>query len=86
MERAVREHDNAVLNPRFVPVTGERHGNVVKRRLATLARLLLGAEPAPAVGRRTLHRLEDGDALAGRGLDGTGQDLPGQVVVSLAAA
>ena len=42
MERAVREHEDAALNARFVSVTGERHGDVVERRRAFLARLTGG--------------------------------------------
>jgi GTP cyclohydrolase IA len=64
VERAIREHDDAVLNPRFVSVTGECHGEVVQPRRASVTRLFSGAEPTPVLGYCTLHRLEDGGAVA----------------------
>ena len=88
VERAVRQHDPVALDPWFVPVRGERGARRGRSRSGARlpSRALRGAEPVPGLGRRALHRLENGRAVADGVLDGAGQDLPGQVVVRARAA
>ena len=65
VERAVREHDDVVLDARFVSVPGERHGDSSSGD--EQERLSRAVSSAPSW--RSVRRIEDRRTVTGRGAD-----------------